>query len=257
MTAYNAERWIGEAVQSILDQTFGDFELLVVNDGSSDRTREILGGFSDQRLRVIDQANQGVVAAANRGLGMITTPLIARMDADDRSYPTRLERQIDFLDSHPQVTLLGSAYRVITEDGRPIMDYRVLQRDFDLRRDTFLRNPFGHSTVVYRTEAVRAAGGYRAEWKVAHDWDLWLRMPGKHANLPEVLIDYRSVEGSVFNSNPDEKRAMLDRIWSEGRPSWPAPHLLLAGAWIERRQLRFYLRQTARVERVRWLRRSW
>jgi glycosyltransferase involved in cell wall biosynthesis len=252
MTAYNAEPFIGIAIQSILDQTFTNFELLIVNDGSKDGTRAVIDRFKDNRIRVIDQNNLGAVAAANRGLQQISTPLTARMDADDVSYPIRLERQVSFLDANPKVSLVGSSYRAIAQDGEPIQNVRVLQRHRDIRRDLFVRCPMGHPTVLFRTEAVRAIGGYRPEYKVAHDWDLYWRLRGELANLPEVLLDYRIVSSGLVKTTESEDARVLSEIWRSARPPLPWPWTVVAG-WRAESPLGadFYIDRLKLVEKAR------
>src|ERR1700755_1199399 len=108
MPAYNAEHYIAEAIASVLQQTYANFELVIVNDGSTDGTRNIIKTFRDPRIKLIDQANMGVAAALNTGLGHARAPYIARFDADDICYPERLEKQLDFLQSNPDYILVGS-----------------------------------------------------------------------------------------------------------------------------------------------------
>lgn len=251
--AFNAERFIGSAVQSILDQTFTDFELLIVNDGSTDDTIGVVRRFEDPRLRLVDQDNKGVAGALNRGLAEAQGDLIARMDADDIAYPARLERQVTFLDENPRLSVVGSSYRMVQQDGSLITHVRVVQRPFDVRRDLQARCPLGHPTVMYRRSAVLAVGGYSPEWEPAEDWDLWWRLRGYGiANLPDTLLDYRYLPTSAARSgfNVDEK--MRERMWSEERPPLPWPWQIAAGLRVEWPYgPRFYLRRVMTLERAR------
>lgn len=117
MSVYNGERYLGEAVESIFNQTFSDFEFIIINDGSTDRTPEILTEIDDPRAKVINQPNRGLTASLNRAIRLAKGEYIARMDADDISEPTRLERQVEVLDRDPDVVLVACWYEVIDEKG--------------------------------------------------------------------------------------------------------------------------------------------
>ncbi len=189
---FNAERYLREAIDSVLAQSFADFELLAIDDGSSDGSRAILEAFGDPRIRILGQPNGGKIAAAARGLGEARGRYVAILDADDRAAPERLALQVAYLDAHPEIVLVGSALAVIDERGAPVGIRRYPQDDEALRKEITIYNPFGHSTLTYRRDAARAAGGYDPRY-VIEDWDLSLRLMrvGRVANLPEVLADYR------------------------------------------------------------------
>jgi len=199
LRVYNGERYIREAITSILSQTYSDFELLVIDDGSSDATPEILSEYAkDSRVRVVRQTNSGVNAAARRGVQEARGAYIAIMDADDRSQPERLEKQVAFLDGNPDHVLVGSAMRIINEGGEPIGYRRYPLDDESLRAETIIHNPFGHSTICFRRAEALACGNYTDEFDGAEDFDfnVRLRMLGKAANLPEALVDYRVHKGA-------------------------------------------------------------
>jgi glycosyltransferase involved in cell wall biosynthesis len=194
MRVYNGERYLRDAIESILGQTFSNFELLVVNDGSTDGTPAVLSEYRrDPRVRVIKQPNSGANAAASRGVREARGTYVAIMDADDRSDPHRLAKQVAFLEQNADHVLVGSAMRIINEQGRPVA-YRQYPLDDDsLRAATMIHNPFGHSTICFRRAEALACGGYTTEFDGAEDFDfnVRLRMLGKAANLPEALVDYR------------------------------------------------------------------
>ncbi len=251
MPAFNAEPWIGEAIESIVCQTFTDWELLIVNDGSTDGTDAVLASFDDRRLRILEQENRGVALALNRGLQEATGDLVARMDADDISYPERLARQVDYLDRHQRLAVVGSSYRNVRADGTS-NEVRVLQRPFDVRRDLHVRCPIGHPTVMYRRDAVLAVGGYRPEWQPAEDWDLWWRLRAHGiANLPDILLDHRDRPASAArNGNLDDQ--MRQRIWAEDNLPWPWPWQLASGLRAEwAKGPKFYLWRVKAVEVAR------
>lgn len=210
MAVHDAERYLGEAVESIFGQTFRDFEFLVVDDGSTDATGAILSSYTDPRLRVIRLKNNvGLPAALNAGLREVRTPLIARMDGDDVSDMRRLEFQVAFMGSHPDVVLLGTGFVRIDANGRPFekvllpVDHGVLQEQL------LMGSQFCHPSVMVRTEVMRAVGGYRAlAGGAAQDYDLWLRIAerGRIANLPHVLLRYRMHEGQISVSRLERQR---------------------------------------------------
>lgn len=196
----DGERWLREAVASVLTQTLAELELLVIDDGSADATPGILEQLraDDPRLIVLRQQREGLVAALNRGLGEARAPLIARLDADDVALPERLARQRDYLQTHPEVVLLGGWAEIIDEHGAP--RGRQMRPSPERLRDTLAKkSPFIHPTVMFRAETARQVGGYRAAFEAGEDYDFWLRLAdiGEIAILPELLIRYREHGGSV------------------------------------------------------------
>jgi len=195
MPVRNGEAWLGQGIASVLSQDFGDFELLVVDDGSDDGTPRILEQFSraDPRVQLLHQAPQGIAAALNRAIAAAGAPYLARLDADDRAMPERLGRQHAFMQAHSEIVLLGSGAERIDPSGAVVGRASPPTEGAELRRVLGRSNPFIHSTVMMRSAAVRKLGGYRAAFRAAEDYDLWLRLAevGDIANLPEHLIQYR------------------------------------------------------------------
>jgi glycosyltransferase involved in cell wall biosynthesis len=205
MSVYNGERFLAEAVESILRQTFSDFEFIIIDDGSTDQTPAILADYArrDARLRVLPQSNRGRAESLNRGIHVAAAPLIARMDADDIALPLRFEKQMDFIASHPRVGLLGAGIDLVTTDGRRIDSFSPPAEDRDLRVAMLRNNPFRHPTMVMRKEVVVSVGGYRKALLDCDDFDLWLRM-AEHteiANLPYTLLLYRLHADQVTTRN--------------------------------------------------------
>src|SRR3989441_3042965 len=202
MAVYNAEPWLSEAVESVLGQTFGDFEFVVIDDGSSDATPEILRRFHDSRLRVTRQHQSGQTPALNHALRLSQGALIARMDGDDVALPDRLARQAAFLDAHPDVGLLGTGCREITASGEVVRAITPPADDHTLRRLLIRMNPFTHSSVMCRREVLDASGWYDPRFVVAQDYDLWLRMSRltKLANLPEPFVLRRLTAGQLSSA---------------------------------------------------------
>jgi glycosyltransferase involved in cell wall biosynthesis len=213
MPVYNAEPYLAEAVESILGQTFADFELLIVNDGSTDRSVAILERYAarDGRIRLTSRPNTGYAAALNELLHLADAEFVARMDADDVALPQRLARQVDFLRTHPEVVCVGTAVRLIDAAGRflgdahPGMDHEEIQRRA-LAGDC----PLNHPSTMMRRAAVQAVGGYHLEFQPAEDLDLWLRLAevGQLTNLPEVLMKYRQHARSFSEQH---QRLQLER----------------------------------------------
>jgi glycosyltransferase involved in cell wall biosynthesis len=195
MSVFNGERFVGDAIRSILEQTLADFDLVVVDDGSSDSTPAILAELAaeDDRIAMHRHANRGLAASLNRGIELASAPLIARLDADDLALPTRLERQVAFLDRHDSVGLVGGAVVFIDDDGRAFANAAYPTSDGETRRAFAHSTPFVHSAVTFRRAAFEATGGYRSAFVDAEDLDLWLRIAEDHEmlNLPQPVVAYR------------------------------------------------------------------
>jgi hypothetical protein len=195
MPVRDGERFLQEAIDSVLAQTFGDFEFIVVDDGSRDATAAILAAAAkaDPRIAVVRQQPMGLVAALNRGIAGVRSPYIARLDADDISLPTRLARQMEVMRGDATLGLLGSYAKEIDEHGRVLAVRKPPLSHEALVEALGQGNPFIHSTILVRTDLVRVCGGFRAALAVAEDYDLWLRIAERTrvANLPETLVRYR------------------------------------------------------------------
>ena len=201
MPVRDGERWISEAIASLAAQSFADFELLIVDDGSTDKTGEIVAGAAqrDQRVRLIRLPPSGIVAALNCGLDQARGHYIARLDADDRAHPTRLDRQVAFLNTQVGVGIVGSWAEVIDGDDRTIGRLRPETAPAVLADILPKRNPLLHSSVMWRAELCAKVGRYRAAFEAAEDYDLWLRM-AEHcllANIPDYLVQYRRHDNSI------------------------------------------------------------
>jgi GT2 family glycosyltransferase len=205
MPVYNAKRYLGEAIESILGQTFRDFEFLIVDDGSTDRSLAILKHYAaqDSRIRLSSRPNAGLVVRLNEMLHQARGDLIARMDADDVALPERFARQVEFLRSHPEVDVVGGAQEHISAKGYHLFIYHEPLEHQEIQESALAGIcPICHPSVMMRRNAVLAVGGYRAEHWPTEDFDLWLRMGerGLLANLPEVITRYRVHESSVSAS---------------------------------------------------------
>lgn len=200
MPAYNAEKYIDAAISSVLAQSFTNFELLVINDGSTDATGQIIRQFDDPRVRLIEQPNQGIAAALNNGLAAARASLIARFDADDICLPNRLKVQHDFITAHPEYIIIGTAADFIDRDDRYVFTYQpALYSNEEIQASDKSKCPFIHSSVLYRKEPVLLAGGYNVHAYAFEDHLLWLKVltQGKACNTPEVLLKVRLNPESV------------------------------------------------------------
>lgn len=202
MTVYNAERYLRLAVKSILDQSFQDFEFIIVDDGSTDNSINIITTINDLRIRLIRAAHAGLVPALNLGLGMVQGRYVARMDADDIAHPDRLAVQIAHLQAHPQTGLVCSDVRIINADGHVVGIQREPGLTHEWLRDGLLlrrrMKPVIHPSVMMRREVCEALGGYRA-FDAAEDHDFWLRALDwfEFDRLNQTLLDYRIHPGGI------------------------------------------------------------
>jgi glycosyltransferase involved in cell wall biosynthesis len=202
MPVRDGERFVEEALESVLAQTLADFELIIVDDGSTDGTAALLADAArrDERVRVLTQAAGGLTVALNAGCALVRAPVIARMDADDVALPDRLTRQVAFLDAHPNVALVGGGVVLVDEAGR----------EFDREPghpELAESNGLVHGTVAMRTETFRELGGYRLDQ--SEDYDLWLRFEERFgiAALEEPVVRYRFHSGQ-FSVTKLERQAL-------------------------------------------------
>lgn len=202
MTVYNGMPYLVDAVESILTQTLEDFQFVIVDDGSEDETAAFLDAIADPRVEVLRQVNKGTAAAANLGLSSCTGDFIARMDADDWALPHRLETQLKFMESHPEVGIVGSQIA-------PLGQCRVggslkLPCDHETIFTSMMKGLHGlaHSSIMMRGSLIRQLGGYW-HYRLIDDWDMMLRMGevSQLVNLDDVLLHYRVHAGSLNGSN--------------------------------------------------------
>lgn len=200
MPVFNASRYLKAAISSVLDQTYTDFEFLIVDDGSTDNSLNIIQQFSDVRMKIIHQENAGVAVALNNGLLQAEGTYICRFDADDICEPDRIEKQLNFLKQNPDYCIVGSDAKYILEDGEYLFNYRcpghlheeIVSKIYD-------HCPFIHSAVMYKKEVVINAGAYSPFAHNFEDYLLWVNLAkkGKMRNLSESLINVRFNPASV------------------------------------------------------------
>ena len=195
MAVYNGETYLASAIDSVCEQTFTDWELVVIDDGSTDQTPAILAAHakSEDRLKIIHQKNQGQTAALNNGLAISKGDYVARLDADDTMHSERLEKQVLFMNNHPEVALLGSALNFIDENGAVFHTKSVPCEHEAIQKIAHRLNPFVHSSVIFRRDIVNQLGGYNPKYGPAQDYELWMRLLtfARAANLPYPLVNIR------------------------------------------------------------------
>lgn len=200
MSAYNAAQFIGEAIRSVLEQSFTDFEFIIINDGSTDDTEKVIRSFNDPRIVFIQQENKGLAAALNLGLQKARAEYVARFDADDTCYPHRLDTQYRFMTSHPEYIITGSPADYMDHRGEYVFTNFPPARTHEAIRNIVSREcPFIHSSVMYRKDAILRSGGYNPHAHSFEDHLLWVHalQQGKGINLKEPLLKVRLNPQSV------------------------------------------------------------
>jgi glycosyltransferase involved in cell wall biosynthesis len=217
MTVFNGASYVAEAVDSVLQQTVQDLELIVVNDASTDPSAELLARYTgDKRVRVLhNDTNRGTFFSANRGLERARAPYVARLDCDDVCRPDRLEKQLALLDSDRSLGIVGSSCTRMDERGRTLRVEVPPLSDLHIRWASLLRNPFLHSTVVLRRELLAAHGlRYDGSLRVGGDYELWPRIL-RHArgqNLAEPLVRYRVRTSGITGTQRPLQLGMHDKV---------------------------------------------
>jgi glycosyltransferase involved in cell wall biosynthesis len=200
MPVYNAEKYVKKAIDSILNQTFKDFEFLLINDGSTDKTPMILQNYHDPRIKIINhEKNLGIARSLNGGIEIACGEYIARMDADDISLQERLMQQVAFLDQHPEIGVLGAAMEVINDEDVTIGKMDVVEENETLQSLLLVNNVIHHPTIMVRARLMKEAGGYNEKLPHVEDYDLWRRLSrvSQLANLPDVLVRYRRHDKNI------------------------------------------------------------
>jgi glycosyltransferase involved in cell wall biosynthesis len=219
MPIYNGERYLSEAIESTLNQTFSDFEFLILDDGSTDRSSSIISGYNDPRIKVFSHANRGLAATLNRGIALAAGKYIARQDQDDLSLPERFERQITFLENNPRVGMVGTWAKIFEGSDETSRVHDHPAKNYLLKFDLMFNNPFVHSSVMIRKTVLEQVGGYSTDKsrQPPEDYELWSRIAriSDVANIPEVLHVYREVPHSMSRDGLNPFLERVVRISSE------------------------------------------
>ncbi|GHT52306.1 hypothetical protein AGMMS49982_12160 [Bacteroidia bacterium] len=220
MPAYNAETYIAEAIESILQQTYSDFEFIIINDGSTDKTAEIIRGYDDSRIQFIDNTkNQGLIAILNQGLDLAQGEYIARMDTDDISLPTRFEKQIAFMDAHPDVGILGTWVLKFGDCENHIRKRKAKLGIWQLVTSAIVSHP----TVMLRKSLLdKYSLRYDSEYVACEDYALWAQASGYTtiACLQEVLLHYRWHHANVSQTHRQLQKDNAKRVRKKLLKNW-------------------------------------
>jgi glycosyltransferase involved in cell wall biosynthesis len=218
MSVYNDEDFLSASIESILAQTFPAFEFIIINDGSSDRSPGIIHDYAvrDKRIKVIDQDNIGLTQSLNKGLSIAEGTYVARQDGGDISLPERLSLQNEFLDNHPDVSLLGTSISLIDENNRVIRTKIQPTEIQDIKKILPRKNCFSHGSLMFRRSEVKNLGGYRNNLLLAQDYDLILRISEKYdlCNLKDILYQQRMNRKAISVEKATRQRAMRNYIRS-------------------------------------------
>ena len=201
LPVYNGVAYIEDAVRSILDQSYGNIELIIINDGSSDDSAKVLDQLTDRRIRTYHQANVGLAATLNRAIGLARGKYVARQDQDDLSLPQRFQRQVEFLESHGAYGMVGTWAEIRSANPAVPKVHSHPSESLDLKFDLLFDNPFVHSSMMIRKSIFQRVGLYTIEKsrQPPEDYELWSRVAREFevANIPEVLHIYRDVPSSM------------------------------------------------------------
>jgi glycosyltransferase involved in cell wall biosynthesis len=208
LPVYNGESTISASIESILQQSYQNFELIIIDDGSSDNSLKQMKQFKDKRIIINTQNNNGLAKTLNYGISVAKGELIARQDQDDISLPTRIEKQVERFYANKKLVLLGTNALVINENNQYIGRYRFPHRNMDLQFLTNFYNPFVHTSVMMKKQDFEIIGGYAIDPKIQppEDFDLWNRMKkrGEVENLKEYLVHYRKSPNTMSHTYKDD-----------------------------------------------------
>ncbi len=214
MAAYNAASYIADSIKSILNQTFTDFELLILNDGSTDATVEVVEGFDDKRIRLVhNQENKGLMYTRNRLKEFTDAPFIAILDSDDLARPDRLALQYHFLKQNPEIALCGGHAEIIDEKGVFTGQKYIEPTDQTVAMYMLFGNPFINSSTMFKTSVFTELGGYR-DYAPSEDFDLFVRISEKHAvaNIDQILVNYRIHSNNTSTTHSEVQKKNERRI---------------------------------------------
>jgi len=219
LPVYNGVEFLGAAIESILNQSFADFELIIIDDGSTDNSQDVLDQLHNEKIRLYHQQNRGLAVTLNRGIALSRGKFIARQDQDDRSLPDRLANQVTFLNNHEDCALVGTWSEIWRGDKKTERLHRNPIDNTTLKFELLFNNPFVHSSVMLRKEALTLVGGYSSDplRQPPEDYELWSRIARHYnvANIPEILHVYREVPKSMSRSGDNPFLSQVLAISSE------------------------------------------
>lgn len=239
MTVFNSRAYLRETLDSVLAQSFSNFEFVIIDDGSTDGSTEILRNYAghDSRIRLTSRPNTGIVTAANEGLSQARGEFLARIDSDDVAEPTRFEKQVAYLRAHPDCVAVGSRLLLIDPYGSPleVTDHKLSHEEIESELLSGSGWAISQPSIMMRRAIVVELGGYRRQFEASEDLDLSLRLAerGRLANLPEPLLKWRRHLGSVNHTRADRQDRNADQIIREtlARRGLPVPAQLNLKRW--------------------------
>jgi len=214
LPVYNGEKYLAESLDSILAQTYRNWELVIINDGSTDSTENLILKYQDKRIKYFpNDVNKGIIFSLNRGLRESNGIYIARIDADDIALPYRLEKQVRFLSENPDYDLCGSYFQTIDSNGRLLKNVTFPANNRDAQSYLLLHNCFCHSAIMMRTGIAKDLK-YDENFQVCEDYDLWYRISrtGKILNLPEFTTLYRVHDNNMSTRKSEIMFAHVNKI---------------------------------------------
>jgi len=217
MPVYNAEKYLRESIDSIVDQTYTDWELVIINDGSTDSTQNIILSYNDDRIKYFEnEKNMGVTKTLNKGIGLCKGNYIARFDADDVVHPNRLEAQVKFLDTHPNHIICGTAGVVVNEQDEVLRKLRTISFDEGIKIKLLFSSPLSHPSVMIRKKILEQ-NPYSEDWKYIEDFELWQRIAplGKFANINKPYLRYRWHQENISVLRESQQVKSRDKIITE------------------------------------------
>lgn len=228
LPVYNGLPYLERAIESVLSQSFGNFELLIIDDGSTDESAAVIAQFDDPRIRFFQQANRGLAATLNRAISLAQGKYIARQDQDDVCFPERFQKQVEFLDAHPEIGMVGTAAKIWVGNERTNRVLAHPTEDAAIKFGMLFNNYFVHSSMMIRRAVFDTVGGYAEDKsrQPPEDYELWSRVikQFKVANLPDILMAYREVHSSMSRTGinpflPNLLKISAENIsWASGYP---------------------------------------
>jgi len=219
MSVYNGERTLHKAIDSILSQTYNDFEFLIINDGSTDSSKEIILSYSDPRIRFVDnRENLGLPRSLNKALELAQGEYIARMDADDVSSPQRLEKQVKFLKNNQDIDIVAGWIERVDEGGKHFGFWRADRKNNtpeEIYYTLHFKNCIAHSSVLFKKKLILKAGGYNENFTKSQDYELWIRLKkiAKFAKIKEILVKWYDPRTNVSSIKNKERSLNEERLY--------------------------------------------
>ncbi|WP_181316219.1 glycosyltransferase [Photobacterium iliopiscarium] len=214
---YNADKYLHQALDSILNQTYKEFELICLDDGSTDNSLSIINKYAEQdnRVVIVTRENKGLIYSLNEGINLAKYNYIARMDADDISHPTRFSQQIEYLKKNKDVAVIGCSYNYINEKNEITGSRKLFSSSKYTRALSLFGSPFCHPSVMFNRNVIGDDLYYDENYKYAEDYELWIRLSSNYElnNLKEILLDYRVLSTSISREHEiQQKEAMIKAI---------------------------------------------